>query len=117
MTDINDAVAESGYGEEEQRALRSVLRKLGLSENGMTEEEMAEFSQPKITTTDDPMAWPNFSDKEAYIRAGLGFFDKEGVFRFTYQKYPDVRDLSAYLELRADNLVTWDGLPRNPARG
>jgi hypothetical protein len=117
MSDRNDAVAESGYSAEDQRAIREVLKKLGLSETGMTEEEAAEFSQPKITTTQDPMDWPNFSDKEAYIRAGLGFFDKEGVFRFTYQKYPDVKDLSAYLELRAGNLVTWDGMPRNPARG
>jgi hypothetical protein len=117
MSDRNDALAQSGYSEEEQRAIKEVLRKLGLSETGMTEEEFAEFFEAKTTKAQGPMDWPNFSTQAVYVRAGIGIFDEDGVFRFTYQKYPDIKDLSAYLELRAGNLVTWDGMPRNPARG
>lgn len=117
MSDYNDAVAQSGYSEEEQRAIRERLKELGFSETGMTEEEAAKFFETKITKEQGPMDWPNFTNQVVYVRAGLAIFDESGAFRFTYQRYPDVKDLSAYLELRAGNLVTWDGMPRNPARG
>lgn len=117
MSDHNDAVAQSGYSEEQQRAIRERLKELGFSETGMTEEEAAKFFETTITKNQSPMDWPNFSDQLVYVRAGLGLFDEKGVFKFTYERYPEVKDLSAYLELRANKLVAWDGMPRNPARG
>jgi hypothetical protein len=60
--------------------------------------------------------WPNAEERELYFRAGLGDYS-DGKFLFHYQNPPQLIDALAYLELENRDLVSDEGLPKNPRTG
>ena len=103
--------------ESEEEKIKKVLIGLGYSPDGMTEAEMEEFFQPRVTVARSPEDWPSALEEEIYVRAGLGFYKKDSRFSFTYAQPPQVNDASAYGELQKRGLVSDRGLPRNPKTG
>ena len=103
--------------ESEEEKIKKVLVSLGYSPDGMTEAEMEEFFQPRVTVARTPGDWPSALEEEIYVRAGLGFYAKDSRFSFTYAQPPELKDASAYAELQKRGLVSDRGLPRNPKTG
>lgn len=101
----------------EDARLKEILVSLGYSPDGMTEEEIADFFQPRVTVVRHPGDWPSAADEELYVRAGIGIYEKDGRFNFTYAYPPELKDAAAYEELRKQGLVNDRGLPRNPKTG
>ena len=97
--------------------LKEILVSLGYSPDGMTEEEIADFFQPRVTMVRYQGDWPSAQEEELYVRAGVGFYEKDGRFSFTYSYPPELKDAAAYEELRSQGLVNDRGLPRNPKTG
>jgi hypothetical protein len=103
--------------ESEEEKIKKVLVSLGYSPDGMTEAEMKEFFQPRVTIARNPGDWPSALEEEIYVRAGLGFYEKDSRFSFTYAQSPELKDSSAYSELQSRGLISDRGLPRNPRTG
>jgi hypothetical protein len=116
MPDQNDAIAESGYSAEDQQRLREVLAAAGYDKEGLNEVQLNEFLQTKtIPLAAELLNWPTVADKAMYLFAGIGRYTKSGEWEFTNERFPEVLNMNAYMKLRENGLITWDGLPRNPS--